>query len=254
MAHGWNDFHRHGRSPQPSELERLAAEGARKHAAIADRNARLAARASSRNLAVAIGGYHSTPLLVVLKYVHYLAIATLLVSIGLAIGTDLALDLRPVMGTAALSSFLLIFARVFIPPVATKGQCEAEQAWVRSLPFALNGYFEVLAGTPSFYRTLTITIAWAPGSPVPSPATMVGAVRAVDPNATTPPSAAADGATFRWRTGQISGDTNIRVSGGSGTRYVYRNHRIVKYVHDLVEKVLLPAHRGGPIASVTIVG
>jgi hypothetical protein len=46
----------------------------------------------------------------------------------------------------------------------------------------------------------------------------------------------------------ISGDTWIQSNGGP----VKRNTRIVPYVHDLVDKVLLPLYRDCPIARISI--
>ncbi len=58
----------------------------------------------------------------------------------------------------------------------------------------------------------------------------------------------AQGGHAAFNTGSISGFTGIRVNRSR----VYRNHRLRKAVHRLVEVVLLPIHRNAPLASVKL--
>jgi hypothetical protein len=121
-----------------------------------------------------------------------------------------------------------------VPPRATSAQIDAESAWVQSLPFAMTGYFDAHRVVPAVYRCLTVTIVWVVSANPATDSTLLGVIRAFDPAVEQLESRrSANG--VQWRTSKISGSTNLRVN----RQYVYRNHRMVKYVHELVDRVLL---------------
>jgi hypothetical protein len=234
----------------PNELERLAAEGQRRHDALvrASVQGQGVDREGAYNMAVALGGHYGTPLLRAVAIVHYVAIVALALCIGAAVtGLIEARIASSLAGPSAALSFALIFVRVFTPPRATLGQCAAEEQWTLSLPFRLEGYFPALRATPKVFCTFTVAIVWAPvpGYPPPDPNTLLGVVRLSDPRA--------DGFTLTpggvsWRSGRVIGSTNISVNRVP----VYRNHRVVPFVHELVMQTLAPIHRNCPIAAVTL--
>jgi hypothetical protein len=230
--------------PPPSELERLAAEGQRQHDALAYDASGRVGREARRHLAVAIGGHYGTAFKQGTAIVHYTCLATLVVSIVLiATGTLPETIVGPIIGLSGLASFVLIFVRAFVPPVASSAQCAAEEQWVAQLPFRMGGYLEVLSTTPGGFMTISVQVSWARPGTQPDPNTLLGVVRVSDP-AAEDLQVGSEHAT--WRSSLIDGTTGIRVNG----RPVYRNHRIVRYVHELVERTLLPLHRHSPIAHV----
>ena len=114
-----------------------------------------------------------------------------------------------------------------------------EQQWVEALPFSLERYFDVLSETPVPSTVILAEVTFQSALP---PAELLHAL--------------AGRAEARARvegdlhacivSGPISGVTGIR----SGGRFLYRNHLVAKYVHTLVEEVLVPMHREYPLVSV----
>jgi hypothetical protein len=226
-----------------AELERLAAEGQQRHAELAARAAALANARGDDDLAVALGGHYGTPLLRGARFVQYAALVGLLASIALfASGLVDPFLAGPAAGACAVTAFVLLFLRVFWTPRASAAQRDAEASWQRSLPFTLTGYFEMLSAEPRVSCQVQVHLEWA--SPrVPAAQLVVGVVQRVDPGAS--PTA---GDPSGWTSAAISGSTGILVNGVS----VRRNHRIVKYVHELVDGVLLPLHRDYPLGQVLL--
>jgi hypothetical protein len=234
-------------TPQPpSELERLAAQGNAQHDALVRGNSSEAARQAMYNLRVGLGGYRRPPLLQACAIVMYAAIAAAIAFIALNATDVVDSDVGVTGGiVAGVLAFILVFVRVFVPPYASQGQLDAEGRWLGSLPFRLSGYFEALQSKPEIYSNIRVTVYWAPGSIAPDPNTLIGVARGADPKA--------DGLEIEqgrasWISGQIDGSTGIMINRVP----VRRNHRIAKYVHALVDQTLMPLHRNGPIASVTL--
>ena len=92
------------------------------------------------------------------------------------------------------------------------------------------------------YTVLTIDLAWQ--STGADERTLQGIVGLLDTEACV--KSEAYGTTIR--TGRISGLTGIRINRAS----VYRNHRVAKYLHGLVDVVLMPVHRNRALASVRV--
>lgn len=234
-------------SPQPpSELERLARQGQDRYAQYASAGAQESDREGRDNLRVALGVAFGTPLWRAVALVHYALIALFVASFALTVTQTVpAAMTASVIGPAALSSFVLIFVRVFVAPRASDAQCEAEARWVSSLPFALRGYFEALRAQPDVASRFGVEITFANPSATVRVDLMMAAARAFDPGLA---DFYAMPGSMRWMTSAVSGSTGIRVN----RRPVYRNHRMPPFVHALVEKTLLPMHREQTFAAVSL--
>jgi hypothetical protein len=230
----------------PSELERLAAEGQRKHDALARGSVSQATSDGEYNFAVAVGGHFGTPWKRAIAVVHYALIGALVTLIVLLATSVAGMDkVGPLLPIAGIGSFLLIFVRIFVPPYASKAQREGEVRWATSLPFSFEGYPDIVRLEPSVYVRITVFVTWAGHARGPDANTLLGVIRVSDPTA--------DHFEMtrhgcQWVSGKIEGDTGIMVN----RQPVYRNHRVVKYVHDLVEQTLMPLHRNSALEKVTL--
>jgi hypothetical protein len=135
----------------------------------------------------------------------------------------------------------------FIPPLASEGTVAAEHDWAMALPFQLVGYFELLSSEPRSARKLRYEITWRDGAAVPDPGLLHRIFGSVDPQARLDH---ADRQAAHVTSGAISGMTGITVNRVP----VYRNHKLCKSVHGVVEQVLVTLHRTYPIAHVKISG
>jgi hypothetical protein len=225
---------------EDTDLARLAAEGQRRileaKAGRAGAGRDAGARTRDRNLRVALGGYYGAPI----RTTSYVLIAA---GIGLLTGgffwhAESVVVLWPVL----LGGVLL---RVLATPLATPARVAAERAWQTSLPFTLEGYFETLADEPALSMRLAIELQWNSDGRSAGEEAIQGLLGLVDTDAEVH---VHERATVRIQSGVISGDTWIQSNGGP----VKRNTRIVPYVHDLVDKVLLPLYRDCPIARISI--
>lgn len=224
------------------ELERLAEEGRQKqaqHAAIAQTSI---SEEQERQLLIALGGHFGTPIKRLFRNLHFVSFAVLAAGLYLTVSkTGPAATAEAVTTAGFIPSFVLLFLRAFWTPKATDGQRAQEQSWYQALPFALTGYFEALRQSPLPHCRLRILLQFA-SQRAPTAELFAGIVLRVDPGATPHPPAVG------WSASPISGHTGIKVNNVR----IYRNHRIVKYVHDVVEQVLLPLHREYPLQSVHI--
>jgi hypothetical protein len=234
-------------SPQVSEasteLARLAAEGQRR---ILDASASQAAverrvdeKKRERRLRTALGGHYGSP--VRIASLALIAVGVLMWVGGLACAGDTFL-VFPLGLLIIIGGFLV---RVFAPPIATRRRVASEGTWASSLPFTMEGYFEALASPPSSECRLMIRLAWGDAAPAREAGAVQGVFGVIDTGAQV--ESEQDG-TLSIRTGSISGRTGIRVNQMD----VYRNTRLVAYVHDLVDKVLLPLHRSHALARVSL--
>ena len=232
-----------------AELARLAAEGQRR---ILDAQAnratgRQAADEGSRekNLRVALGGHYGSPLG---KASAALIAVGAIVTLGnLVWGFD-----RHYLGELLLVAAVLV--RIFVAPKATRARAESERRWAISLPFVLDGYFEVLGGEPRMANVLTVTLTWSDPRRIPGEGELRGLLGLVDTDAR---AESRDPATTVIRSGRIEDKSWIRVyrgmNRGMNRGYVMRrNTPLVGYVHRLVDKTLLPLQRSHPIARVSL--
>jgi hypothetical protein len=231
--------YRPDRSSPDEELTRLAAEGQRR---ILDARASATAsrhpaddRHRERNLRIALGGHYYGPVVQ----------AATAVSVVVATAAPLAAAVLDIdaLYYGALATFA-VFPLVFVGPRATRARVRAEEAWVRSLPFTMDGYFDVLRAEPVLGVNLVISIRWCEAA-APSEDTLQGMLGLLEAGASIVSYAATEA---RIRSGSISGRTNINTLSG----YVHRNTRLVGYVHRLVERILLPLHHAGRLAQVSL--
>jgi hypothetical protein len=122
-----------------------------------------------------------------------------------------------------------------------------ERAWASALPFVLvDDYFGLLSAQPDSSCRIVAEVAWsgdAPGVEV-----VQDLLGLVDTDARVEPYESRT----RITTKRIDCSTGASVSTGGNYRTMASNHRLVPYVHELVDKVLLPVHRSHPIARVML--
>jgi hypothetical protein len=239
-----NDPHR-PQGGSGSDLARLAALGhARAQAAHGADDAR-ASLAANRNLKVAVGGYRGSP-------VKRLVLASLVTSVVGLVAMELVfrsavrvpLDQRmPCEMAGGFIAFGCLWAYLFLPPTASRAAVEAERAWAASLPFPFERYFELLACDPSSQYRVRVELWWSTQG-VDRP-TLEGIVALFDPASRV---LEVERGHAVFTTGPISGSTGIRVNRVS----IYRNHRLAKAVHRLVDTVLLPIHKNGGLVRVRV--
>ena len=266
--------------PEPSsadaDLERRAAEGRQR---IADATAKEASAEREAvdisrdvNLRAALGRQFGSPVRSLSTAILVLSVGSALGFIALAFVHDAYVDDRagapqtgpfaplvrlalqmpaswgwiPPIAALALTGSLLL--RFLVPPLATRRRVDAERAWMKGLPFAMEDYFEVLSAEPASECSLTFDLTWredAPGLDV-----VQGILGTVD-TASRAESTSSRG--MRLQTGVISGSMGVSVrSGGGAYRTVLNSFRVVGYVHRLVDDVLLPLHRSHALERVSI--
>ena len=220
-----------GRAPSP-ELLRLAAEGARN----IERADQRQLEQGEQHMRVALGAHYGSarqrglyvPLVVGAGLVAAMAAGFLSVDYLTA---GMAVLLPGALGVA------------FLDPVASDGRVASERAWLAARPFPVRGYFEALQQRPVAGAVLLVRLRFAGETP---PLDLVqGVLGPVDADASVQP---AGGRDLVMRSGLVSGVTGIRINKVP----VYRNHRIVPYVHRLVDEVLAPLHATYPIDQVEL--
>jgi len=117
----------------------------------------------------------------------------------------------------------------------------AEKAWLASLPFPLERYFAVLAEPPKAIFRLEITVELSHASKTPDLNILRGVVHVHDVTADV---VLRDDGVFEIL---VDKDT-VSLAG----YFPYTVQKIAPYVHGLVDKALLPLHRGHPIARVSL--
>ena len=124
---------------------------------------------------------------------------------------------------------------------AASRKAHVERAWLASLPFVTEGYFESLAGSPRAIFRLEITVTLAEASRAPSLDILEGVVHVHDVDAEV---VLSDGGPITI----TSGDSAVALPG----YFPYTLQKIAPYMHGLVNQVLLPLHRSHPIARVSV--
>jgi len=240
--------------PEPSaseadaELARLAAEGQHRileaHASGDD------TRDRERRIRVALGAHYGTPLR---KWCVAAAGIGLLATVLVAMVTPHLVGLA--ISVCVVGPLVLCFVSLVVEPAATRARVAAERAWATSLPFPVDGYFEVLGAEARLISHLEMTISWTDPRLPPSVDVLRGVFGRIDTEA----QVEAHQEAIVIRSGSISGYTGItrsatrsRQTGEWTSGAVYRNTRFVAYVHRLVDEVLLPLHRSQSIARVSL--
>lgn len=220
-----------GQAPPP-ELLRLAEEGARN----IQRAAGGQAAEADRHLRVALGAHYGTSL-------RRLAVLPMIAGGSLIAATSSG-QLPSTWISAGIPMLIFgLLGVVFLEPRAGRSQVEREREWLGSRGFPLSGYLEALGQPPTPSALLLARVRFT--GEVPPLDLVQGVLGRVDPAATVQP--AGQGALL-IRSGGISGSTGMR----SGNVFIYRNHRLVPYVHRLVDEVLAPLHATYPLAAVEL--
>lgn len=221
---------------QNPDLARLAREGRERIEREAREQAKRDAQLGDINMRVALGAHYGSP-----RKRVCLGIVALGVLWGIVGGAAGWLE-----GARGALPLLLItngfLGVALLQPVASVDQIARERAFVAGRPFRVSGYFEALSDAPMPEARLLVRVRFA--SSVPAPNLLNDVLGCIDTQATVDQAAGG----LLIQSGAISGLTGIK-SGGS---WVYRNHRIVPWLHGLLEDVLGPVHASYPIASVDI--
>jgi hypothetical protein len=142
-------------------------------------------------------------------------------------------------GLSLLGALSLLLSR----RSATRAQVAAERAWAASLPFAMDGYFDLLGRSGNVACHLVIELVWQPGR-APDLGTVQGVLGVLDTDARTQSS----------EHGSISVRSTALACAWTNSRNVKQgsNRQVVEYTHRLIEKVLLPLHRSHPLARISL--
>jgi hypothetical protein len=223
---------------QPPNLKELAAEG---HQRRAEHDAAPEERArGDRELLIALGGHYGTEKQ--RRVGTLLKLALVLFAASMALLVVMPGEVPRVLGLVSfIATMVLLPLRFSMTPTASAAQREAEEVWLRNLPFTVVGYFEALRAEPRKECRLRVALEHA-GEPRPATELWSGLVHRIDPGATP----GSDGPA--WLSSAISGATNVR----QNRQLICRNHRLVEHMHVLVEQVLLPLHREYPLRQVTV--
>ncbi len=221
-----------------AELQRLAHLGAQQRSSLETAAEVERQRAANRRLRYAIGAYRGSAM--------KRTVLAILTVCSLA-GVVIVLVSAPMLAVVVISlaGTLLLVAVLLVAPLASKGAIAAEAQWVASLPFRLEGYFELLSGTPEVTRIIIYDVSWA-GGHTPDTTFLQNVVAAIDPKASVEHS---DAGRARIISGPVLGLTSVKKTPSS---YVTANHGIPPSVHTLVEQVLLSVHLRYPLARVSL--
>jgi hypothetical protein len=218
-------------------IERLAAEGHHRilEARAIDRKlAEKERRLGEKRLRVALGAHYGAPIRVMSFGV--LGVGGLMVAAGLLWRTYMFIP-----GSVATVVGFLVGMNA--PPAATRARLASERTWLSTLPFVVEGYFEVLSGSPRAACHLAVVIEWSEHRASPDEEVLRGLLGVLDTSAQIE---SHDETTFTFRSGSISGLVGTRLRDG------LRNTRIVEFVHRLVDQVLVPLHGVRAIARVSL--
>ena len=233
--------YRADRTPQATdELARLAAEGRLKIRVEQTASASVALVEHDRNVRAALGGARGSSR-VRLMWVATIALPLLGLALW-ALGSGARSELTLLAG--AVTGFVAFFFTQFMAPVASAGQMRREARWLEALPFALDGYFAVLAAQPEASSALELVCEWQDAAPLD--ATMLRQVFGAHDAFAQVNVVSAKRAVIR--SGVICYSTGISVGDVS----VYRNVGVAVYLIELIDKVLLALHRASPLAHVTV--
>lgn len=223
----------------PPDLERLAQEGELKRKKAQEVEALLAELKRDMNMRVALGAHYGSTR----QRVFFVLIA-LGVLVMVAPATGLIAEPVPAWhGALAFGLGLVgVLGAAILEPVASKARIAAEERYIKEQPFPVDGYFDVLKNTPQPTTRLQIEVHFR-GAP-PEQELFQNLVARTDSSA----SVHMTGSTGIIVSAPISGATGVRVNN----QFVYRNHRIVPYVHRLLDEVLAKVHGAHPIAMVRI--
>jgi hypothetical protein len=172
------------------------------------------------------------------------AVGLLLVVVSAAVGTVVGDSLALPLGIPGLALLVAGLALASTATRASPAQVEAERAWPSSLPFRLEGYFEVLAHHSEAQCGLDVELQWQSAAAAPGDDLLLAAWAAHD-----------RGARIHGRSGDtVTVRSSSIASPGQQMRTltVYRNTKLPAFVHGLVDRVLVPLHRRHALARVSL--
>ena len=239
-------------------LAQLAAQGQRRIAqasaartaaesAAELKKAREDAEGAETNVRVALGACYAGPLRKARPYLLMVVAAGVTTMAGVS-----NLVPTPVVGPIFFLGGLVfvggVLWAVLARPTASRAEVAAEKAWASSLPFALEGYFDMLAEDPVKECQLVMQLAWQPGR-VPTPDVVQGVLGLWDPGAMVH---AGDDGALGIRSSRFVSGKFVVTNNADGQGFVRPTRDLVERVHRLVDAVLLPLHRSYPMARVSL--
>lgn len=232
--------HRDAREKPNPELERLAQEGRAARANAASSTTDEAKAAGERHLREALATLHGAPKNVAVKAAGGLCLMAALLMIALHQTVPAPVGIA----TLALGIILTVSGGI-MSPQASDSAVEDERQWSHSLPFAFEGYFEVLAAKPRSVGGVRTHITWGPEVGAVDEQLLADIFAAMDPGSQLEH---ADTSGVVLASGPISGETGARIN----REPVVRNHAYPEYIHNLSAKVLVPLSRSYAIESVRL--
>jgi len=214
-----------------AELERLVQTGVDRRRGVASS----AEREADRNLRHAIGRYRGSTrrriAIVIAAVVVALAWSLYVIIVPNPFGKSTALINIPVWVT-----ILAVIAAIAVSPYASKEAIAAEEHWVASMAFRLEGYFAAISRPPRSSPTLEYKLVWG-GDRIPAEDLLVNLISTVT----------SDGKVMQLT------DTGATLRDWVHTRKGVSSISVVPpRIHDMIEKVLVPLHRSYPIEHVTV--
>jgi hypothetical protein len=223
-----------------AELTRLASAGRAARSSAQDAAVGDARAAGDRHLHEALAATHGAPRNQARKLG---AGACLMVALVMMLAHE---SVPAPIGVATLAlGIVLAVAGGVMSPRVSDAALEEERKWTRSLPFALDGYFEVLSAKPRAEGGVRAHITWSEDTRAVDEALLADAFAAVDPVARLDQ---ADETGVVFASGPIRGETGARIN----REPVLRNHAYPAYVRDLVTKVLVPLAKSYPMIRVRL--
>jgi hypothetical protein len=131
-----------------------------------------------------------------------------------------------------------------LPPRASLAQVDKERAWVKGLPFEMEGYFLLLLFRDNRCQ-MVVDIEWQ-GRPTPDVDKVQGALGVYDADARAEQVGDSIRVRSTWLTGAFVDPFRTYISIGGN------NVQLVAYVHALISKVLQPIHRSHPIKRISV--
>lgn len=222
------------------ELERLAQQGRAARENASDSASKDAEVAGDHHLREALVPLYGSPRTLIAKSVA----ATLMAIAGLLIAFNKSV--HPAFGIVAVFvAFFALFGASVLTPRASDGALEEERTWEKGLPFALEGYFDVLSATPRESGGLKAYITWHSDTAEVDEKLLADAFAGADADATLE-EAEEGGPIF------VSGAISGRTGGSINHRPILRNHHYPEYIHTLMAKVLIPLSKSHRIEHVRL--
>lgn len=218
---------------QEDDLARLAREGRQKIETQSKQRAELELERGETHVRVALGVHYGSPR----KRIPFVV---MMLGIVGTLAVAFREDTLPYMAITLPMLLYGALALGLLEPSASEERIAEERAFVSKQPFTVTGYFESLAKEPVPQMRLVARARFR-GEIAPSELVR-DVVGRVDPEA----EVQGTGDELVVSSSAISGATGIR----QGHVWIYRNHKLVPWLHQMVEEVFVPVHSRYPIESV----